>query len=237
MSSPWFHAPQLPSAGMILALDRDEAKHAVGVRRLSSGDAVTIFDGMGGIAHAVLTGDRNSDGGVLVRVDRVERISRTGTDLLVGVAPPKGDRFSTMLDMLGQLGVTGIVPLETDHGVIDAAAINRTRAERILLEACKQSRGAWLPSIAPAMTVANFVRLAASSGRTVLIADQGGVSTATCTAERVAVAIGPEGGFSAAELAVACTAGAVRVDLGPAILRVEAAAVSMAAAFRARPTG
>ena len=118
MSSPWFHAPQLPFAGMILALDRDEAKHAVGVRRLSSGDAVTIFDGMGGIAHAVLTGDRNSDGGVLARVDRVERISRTGTDLLVGVAPPKGDRFSTMLDMLGQLGVTGIVPLDTDHGVI-----------------------------------------------------------------------------------------------------------------------
>ena len=237
MSSPWFHAPQLPSAGMILALDRDEAKHAVGVRRLSAGDAATIFDGMGGIAHAVLTGDRNSDGGVLVRVDRVERISRTGTDLLVGVAPPKGDRFSTMLDMLGQLGVTGIVPLDTDHGVIDAAAINRTRAERILLEACKQSRGAWLPSIAPAMTVANFVRLAASSGRTVLIADQGGVSTATCIAERVAIAIGPEGGFSAAELAAACTAGATRVDLGPAILRVEAAAVSMAAAFRARPAG
>ena len=237
MSSPWFHAPQLPFAGMILALDRDEAKHAVGVRRLSSGDAVTIFDGMGGIAHAVLTGDRNSDGGVLVRVDRVERISRTGTDLLVGVAPPKGDRFSTMLDMLGQLGVTGIVPLDTDHGVIDAAAINRTRAERILLEACKQSRGAWLPSIAPAMTVANFVRLAASSGRSVLIADQGGVSTATCTAERVAIAIGPEGGFSASELEAARTAGAVRVDLGPAILRVEAAAVSMAAAFRARPAG
>jgi len=237
MSSPWFHASQLPSAGMILALDRDEAKHAVGVRRLSAGDPVTIFDGMGGIAHAVLTGDRNSDGGVLVRVDQVERVSRTGTDLLVGVAPPKGDRFSTMLDMLGQLGVTGIVPLNTEHGVIDAAAINRTRADRILLEACKQSRGAWLPSIAPAMTVANFVRLAASSGRTVLIADQGGVSTATCTAERVAIAIGPEGGFSAAEIEAACTAGAVRVDLGPAILRVEAAAVSMAAAFRARPAG
>lgn len=237
MSSPWFHASQLPPAGMILSLDRDEAKHAVGVRRLNAGDAVTIFDGMGGIAHAVLTGERSSVGGVLVRVDRVERVSRVGTDVLVGVAPPKGDRFSTLLDMLGQLGVTGIVPLVTDHGVVDAAAINRTRAERILLEACKQSRSAWLPSIAPAMPAVQFVRLAAASGRAVLIADQGGVATATCTAERVAIAIGPEGGFSSAELEAACAAGAIRVDLGSSILRVETAAVAMAAAFRARPTG
>ena len=237
MSMPWFHASRLPAVGDVVVLDRDEAKHAVGVRRLGSGDGVTIFDGIGGIAQAALTGERDRDGGVLARVGAVNRVERSGVDVVAGIAPPKGDRWSTALDMLGQLGVSSVVPLITAHGVVDAADINRPRAERILLEACKQSRGAWLPRLASAATLADFVRQSRADGRTVMLAHPGGVSMTTCEAPSVAIAIGPEGGFSAQEVESAVAAGAVTVDLGPTILRVETAAVSMAAALRARPAG
>ena len=177
------------------------------------------------------------DGGVLARVGAVSRVERSGLDVVAGIAPPKGDRWSTALDMLGQLGVSSVVPLITAHGVVDAADINRPRAERILLESCKQSRGAWLPRLAPAASLADFVRQSRADGRTVMLAHPGGVSIASCEAPSVAIAIGPEGGFSAQEVESAVSAGAVTVDLGPTILRVETAAVSMAAALRARPAG
>ena len=232
MSCPWFHAPHLPAAGDVVALDREEAKHALGVRRLGAGDAVTIFDGRGGVADAAITGERDRDGGVLARVSAVRTAVRQGADVVVGLAPPKGDRWSTALGMLGQLGVSAIVPLDAAHGVVDAAGINRPRAERILLEACKQSRGAWLPELRGSQAPAAFVAAMRADGRRVLLAEPGGAPVAALAAPRVAIAIGPEGGFSGAEIQAARDAGAEPADLGPTILRVETAAVAMAAVLR-----
>ena len=235
MSCPWFHAAHLPAAGDVVALDREEAKHALGVRRLGAGDVVTLFDGRGGAADAAITGDRDRDGGVMARVTAVRSVGRPAPDVTVGIAPPKGDRWSTALDMLGQLGVSAIVPLDTAHGVVDAGGINRARAERILLEACKQSRGAWLPELRASQTPAAFVAAARADGRRVLLAQPGGAPIAALAAPRIAIAVGPEGGFSASEIEAALAAGAEAADLGATILRVETAAVAMAAALRLLP--
>lgn len=235
MSVPWFHVPSVPGEGAQVALDRDEAKHALGVRRLGAGDGVTVFDGRGTVADASIEPARTREGGTLVRVRAVRQVPRAGIDLVVGVAPPKGDRFSTMLDMLGQLGVAAVVPLDARFGVVDAEGINRGRAERILLEACKQSRSAWVAELRPAATLASFVEASRANGRVVLLAEAGGVAADAVTAGRVAVAVGPEGGFSADEIGAAVAAGAVRVGLGPSVLRVETAAVALAALLRARP--
>lgn len=234
MSIPWFHASPLPAPGACLTLDRDEAKHALGVRRLGAGDGVTVFDGRGGIAEATITGERSRDGGPVIRVTAVRCEERRGIDVSVGVAPPKGDRLSTMLDMLGQLGVSRVVPLATRHGVVDAGSINRPRAERILLEATKQSRGAWVTELGAAATVREFVAASVADGRDVLLAQPGG-AVAECDSGRAAIVVGPEGGFAPEEVAEAIAAGARSVDLGPAILRVETAAVALAARLRARP--
>lgn len=235
MSVPWFHVPSVPGEGAQVALDRDEAKHALGVRRLGAGDGVTVFDGRGTVAEASIEPARTREGGTMVRVREVRRVPRAGIDVVVGVAPPKGDRLSTMLDMLGQLGVSAIVPIDARFGVVDAGGINRPRAERILLEACKQSRSAWVAELRPAATLSSFVAAARQDGRAVLLADAGGAAADSIAAGRVAVAIGPEGGFSSEEIAEAVAAGAVRIGLGPSVLRVETAAVASAALLRARP--
>jgi len=234
MSMPWFHVPSAPAPGDLVALDRDEARHALGVRRLGAGDVVTLFDGRGAVSEAVIEPTRARDGGQLLRVTSVSRTPRAGADVVVGVAPPKGDRFSTMLDMLGQLGVAAVVPLETRHGVVDAAGINRARAERILLEAAKQSRAGWTCELAAHAGLAAFVERMVAEGRTVFLADQGGAPMPSAVPARVAFAVGPEGGFTAAEASAALAAGAVRVAIGTQVLRVETAAVAFASALRAR---
>lgn len=236
MSAPWFHLDPLPPVGASAHLDRDEAKHAVGARRLGPGDPVMLFDGHGGIAHAVLAGERDRSGDVLARVSAAEVQERLAPRIILGAALPKGDRLATLLDMTAQLGVAQIVPLETAYGVIDPANLNRTRAQRVLLEACKQSRNAWIPEIGAGAKLAAFVAAQRAVGMPVLLAHPGGgsVQAAAAGAEVVAIAIGPEGGFSDAEVRAATAAGAVAVSLGATILRIETAAVAACAALRVR---
>ena len=234
MSCPWFHVPSVPVPGSSVALDRDEAKHALGVRRLGAGDVVVVFDGRGSAADAALTGERDRDGAPVVRVGAARSVPRPEPDIVAGVAPPKGDRWATALDMLGQLGVRAVVPIEAEHAVVDAAGINRARAERILLEAAKQSRAGWTCELAAHAGLAAFVERMVAEGRTVFLADQGGAPMPSAVPARVAFAVGPEGGFTAAEASAALAAGAVRVAIGTQVLRVETAAVAFASALRAR---
>lgn len=234
MSCPWFHVPSVPPPGSSVALDRDEAKHALGVRRLGAGDVVVVFDGRGSAGDAALTGERDPGGGPMVRVGAVRTVPRPEPDVVAGVAPPKGDRWSTVLDMLGQLGVRAVVPIDAEHGVVDAAGINRARAERILLEAAKQSRAGWTCELAAHEGLAAFVARMAADGRGVFLADQGGAPLPAAIPSRVAFAVGPEGGFTAVESAVAVAAGAIPVAIGSQVLRVETAAVALASVLRAR---
>ncbi|MFO0962471.1 MAG: RsmE family RNA methyltransferase [Phycisphaerales bacterium] len=234
MSQPWFHLAALPAPGEFAALDRDEAKHALGARRLGAGDGVVLFDGAGALAQARLEGGRDRQGGVLARVESVERRGAIEPAVLLGVAIPKGDRFGTLLDMAAQLAAAAIVPLETDYGVKDPERLNRARAQRILLEGCKQSRNAWLPRLEEPMRLEAFVARARARGLPALVAHPGGapLRAAAAGAREVAIAIGPEGGFSESEMRAAQGAGATAVTLGPTILRIEAAATAALAALR-----
>jgi 16S rRNA (uracil1498-N3)-methyltransferase len=237
MSCPWFHVSSIPPAGGSVALDRDEARHALGVRRLGPGDPVTLFDGAGSVADAVIAPERDRAGGTMVKVTSVRDAPRPTVSIVAALAPPKGDRWSTALDMLAQLSVEAVVPIDAEFGVVDAAGINRPRAERILLEACKQSRSAWRTVLGEPVRLEEFVRLQRGAGRHVLLADAAGGPIAACDGDRLAFAVGPEGGFSAAERAAAIEAGARPVSIGSSVLRVETAAVAMAAALRARADG
>lgn len=237
MSCPWFHVPSLPTAGGSVTLDRDEARHALGVRRLGAGDAVTLFDGEGSVADAVIAAGRDRSGGTVVHVTGVRRAARPALEIVAALAPPKGDRWATALDMLAQLSVDSVVPIDAEFGVVEAAAINRPRAERILLEACKQSRSAWRTVLGESSRLADFVRAQRDAGRQVALADAAGGPIDAVIGDRIAFAVGPEGGFSVTERAAALEAGARPVSIGSSVLRVETAAVAMAAAFRARSAG
>jgi 16S rRNA (uracil1498-N3)-methyltransferase len=74
----------------------------------------------------------------------------------------------------------------------------------------------------------------AADGRAVYLADRDGAPLPAVAPARVAFAVGPEGGFTAAEAAEAVAAGAVPAAIGTQVLRVEAAAVAFASALRAR---
>ena len=146
--------------------------------------------------------------------------------LTVATALPKGDRQSVMLNMLAQLGVAAIIPLETERSVTKSASTFAKRAQRILIEACKQSRSPHVPTLYDSCSIQDALHqhdgpaILAHPGYASLHDVQAGIE-----AEDIMILIGPEGGFSDDEVAsmgdqVTCA------SLGDTILRVETAAVA-----------
>ncbi len=235
MTEPWFFLPALASTGDDAQLTGDEAHHASAVRRLHAGDAITLFDGRGNLARATVTTANARRREVMLAVTARTLLPPPHPRVHLYCALPKGERLATLLDMGTQLGMTSFTPLACEYSVAKATDGFIARAQRICLEACKQSRRAWLPSLRAATTPAQAATQAAKDGDLVLLAEPGGnaLEHAGKNHDRpTTILIGPEGGFSEAELAAMRAAGARQVTFGEGILRIETAAVAALATLR-----
>lgn len=194
-------------------LDPNDRHHLERALRVKSGAPVTVCDGAGSWRAARFGPEIEPDGEVVREVRPTPR-------LLIGFAPVKGDRSDLVVQKLTELGIDVIVPLLAERSVVrwDEArsAKNLERHNRIAREAAMQSRNPWLPVIEPLTAVAEF--LGAESGTA--LADPGG---GPLTVGRHSLAIGPEGGFSPAELEHSAS-----VALPGRILRTETAAMAAA---------
>lgn len=204
-------------AGDRLTITGDEAKHAIRVKRVRSGDSLAILDGEGLLAHAHAEDARRD---LVVVIDRVERVEPTSPRVVVYAAPPKGQRFEQMVDGCAQAGAHALVPIETDYGVVEPGANKMQRAHRVAEEASKQSGRAWLLRVRE--QIAFDDALAASGVR--VLCDGDAPMYEPRGGEEVALLIGPEGGWSPAERTRAEAAGAVRASFGVHTMRIEVAA-------------
>ncbi|MBM4051525.1 MAG: 16S rRNA (uracil(1498)-N(3))-methyltransferase [Planctomycetes bacterium] len=230
MSTAWFHVPSLEDAGIVW-IPKDEAKHALGARRLGAGDAVTLFDGAGHVGRGVVTDQRRHDGALAIDVGNSTRAPRARPAVHLVCAIPKGDRSATLIESCMPFEPASITPLACERSVQRMSPNLAARLERIALESCKQSRQPWACTIAPEVSPEAAVR--AAHGRS-LILHPGGVPLreAVRGLEAVTVLIGPEGGFSDREVAACEAAGAVRVGLGATMLRIELAASAAMSVIR-----
>lgn len=235
MATPRFLLDTLPPAGGVAWLDRDEARHALGSRRLGEGDPVDLVDGRGGVARAVLGRERDPQGNPGALVREVQRVPRPVPALHLGTAVPKGDRLGTLLDAVGELAVQSVTPLDCDHSVTPADRLTGERPARILAEALKQSRGAWLTEVRPASSPAAFVQAHRAAGSLTVVLDPRGQALSKMVPGHASIAflVGPEGGFSERELRDLHDAGAVPASLGATVLRIELAAAVACGTVRA----
>lgn len=242
MTEPLFYSEQLAEPGATLELTGDEAHHAAAARRLHEGDTLWLFDGRGGIARTTLLRVAARGRTLELRVEerRIEPPPRPAIHL--ACALPKGDRQQVLLDMTTQLGMTRFTPLACERGVVKPGATTMDRWKKICLEACKQSRRLHLPVIEAVSTAADIAAHATAAGSHVWLAHPAARAASISAAVNqktsdVTILIGPEGGFTEAEIAQAVAAGARPVTLGTSILRIETAAVVLVAAFGLRTAG
>lgn len=227
MAEPWFYFPQLDAGLAEVMLSADEAQHAAGARRLHEGDRVTLFDGKGLRATGEISALTSRPRSVSIRVINCETTAPP-RDLHLASALPKGDRQRVLIDMVTQLGIHRFTPLVCEHSVVKAGENSIGRWQRIMIEACKQSRQAWLPQIGDAATVEGLVHSIAGSC-TIVISHPDGRPLADILPgadQPIVILIGPEAGFTTDEVETVTGAGGVAVSLGRSILRTETAAVA-----------
>jgi len=206
-----------------------EAHHLAKVMRAAVGSQVIAFDGSGYefTAKVAKSGRSTVDLQILERrlIDR-----ELAHPLMLAVALPKGDRQKFLVEKLVELGVTRLVPLQTARGVAEATTSALTRLRRQVIEASKQCGRNRLMEIAEPVSLQELIQQSPSMPRR-LLAHPSGISLAVSPTPQASVAVvGPEGGFTDQEVDLAAQSGFEAVSLGPRILRVETAAVAIAAA-------
>jgi 16S rRNA (uracil1498-N3)-methyltransferase len=211
-----------------VVLQGPEAHHLAAVCRLRPGDAVCLFNGDGRQypAAVVTVGKRT----VTLRAGQPESPAReVGFRLEVAAPLPKGDRASYLVEKLTELGVTDFVPLQTARSVVHPREAKLDKLQRTVIEASKQCGRNVLLRVHPLAEWRDYCRRAELPANR-LLADPAGEPDATrpSASADVAAAVGPEGGFTAEEVAAARGAGWRLVGLGPRILRVETAALALA---------
>jgi 16S rRNA (uracil1498-N3)-methyltransferase len=230
-----------PIEGTSARLVAGEAHHLLHVMRAAPGDLVTLIDDSGAefTARVVRLGRADVELAVVSRsvVDRELQFALT-----LGVALPKGDRQRYLVEKATELGVARVVPLVTERGTDRATPSTLEKLRRAVIEASKQCGRNRLMEVAQPQSLDEFLA-AATAGNVRLIAHPGGKGCADALTELlppksapppVALAIGPEGGFTQDEIALAESRGWQTVDLGPRVLRVETAALALSAAIIAR---
>jgi 16S rRNA (uracil1498-N3)-methyltransferase len=204
-----------------------EAHHLAVVCRVRPGDRVYLFNGDGRQykATVVEAGKRS----VRVDIDVIEEPPRElGFRLEVAAPLPKGDRGQFLIEKLTELGVTEFVPLRTARSVVHPKDIERPR--RYVIEASKQCGRNMLMRVAPVTEWRDYASRRELSGLK-LLAHPGGEAIAGGHRTDVTCAVGPEGGFTEEEVALAQGLGWRIVSLGPRTMRVETAALVLAARF------
>ncbi|MGH2740358.1 MAG: RsmE family RNA methyltransferase [Actinomycetota bacterium] len=233
MSLPHFFAGA-PEPGERVVLRDSEARHALRSLRLTAGDRFTSSDGRGAIATCVLV--RTAGDELEAEVETRDVAARPEPTLAVMVSAPKGERLTWAVQKLTEIGTDEIVVVETARSVRrfrgDRARILTPRLEAVATEAAKQSRRAFLPVVSGPIPWEVAVRDALSAGPTIVLWEAATAPLAEVLpdrAERVSLAIGPEGGLEEPEVRKAENKGAILGSLGRNILRTETAAVVAAA--------
>jgi 16S rRNA (uracil1498-N3)-methyltransferase len=230
-----FFITSSPAAGRA-RLVGDEARHLAKVLRAKPGDAVTLFDGSGRSWSALV--ETLGRGEVTLEVGEVvESPTARLPAVTLAVALPKGERQKWLVEKLTELGVATLVPLATERGVAEATPGAIERLARGVIEACKQCGRDTLLGVGQPATVAEIVAAKPAAAVGILADPAGGPLDLVPwrQAAEVIGLVGPEGGFTAGELAAADAAGWPRIALGNHVLRIETAAVALAARLQHHP--
>jgi 16S rRNA (uracil1498-N3)-methyltransferase len=215
----------------------DEAKHLTRVLRVEPGQRYEISDNHNVYLAEIETARKEH---VIFRTIEKLKLQTPQVEVILCAALVKFDAFEWMIEKATELGVSEIIPVETirsEKGLEKAAQKRLERWRRIALESSQQSRRAFLPAIAEPI---DFDQILPREIPYRYVLDEcGGQPLAAAlpptrnASDRVAILIGPEGGWTEEERSAFVRALWTQVTLGPLILRAETAALAALAVIQA----
>jgi len=221
--TPYVHL-EVPLAdaevGARVALTERDRHHLTRVLRLGPGASVVVADGQGVSAPATIAD------GDLVLTAPATSAPLPRPRLVLAQALPKGRKLDEVLRLATELDVDEVRVLATARSVSEIAPAKRARVqqrwEAVVRAASEQARRPRRPPVVGPLPLDRLGR----DDELLLLAHPGApalptVGDAVAAASSIVLAVGPEGGFTDAEVSDALASGALAVGLGPTVLRTE----------------
>jgi 16S rRNA (uracil1498-N3)-methyltransferase len=239
---PRFYAPDLDAELASVLLPPEEARHLTRVLRLGAGAEVAIFDGRGAEFRAVVEAAVRDTASVRI-LERLPSPPRPAVGIVLVQAVLKGDAMDAAVRDATMMGVDTILPVLTDHTDVKPSFARRPetldRWRRVALASVKQCRRATLPVISDVRDVDRWMATSADGMRLIFVEPAAGVAVRSVrsllsetTPVSVSVLLGPEGGWSLAEIEASRASGCIPVSLGPLTLRADSMPVGALAALQ-----
>ena len=216
-----------------------DSHHCADVLRLSVGDKVVVFDGLGHEAEGNLIEVNRKH--TRLSISNLSSTPKSHCAITLAQAVPKARNMDLIIQKAVELGASAVVPILTDRTVVhledEADALRKKeRWQSIAIEACKQCGQNWTPEIGLPRPIKDFLSTPPRCDLVLIASLESDAlpikeALSKYVAERrllpasVVVLVGPEGDFTPAETALAKASGAVAISLGPIILRSETAAI------------
>ncbi len=223
--------------GAEIQLDRQASHHLITVLRVKPNDVLTIFNGQGGEYKGFITQINKKQ--VSVRIgEHVAHEVESSLALYLAQGISRGAKMDYTIQKAVELGVKKIIPLLTERCTVKLDEERRAKRfqhwQSVITSACEQSGRNQIPELFLPMTLESGLQSVPADWRFVLsptavprLRDQ-----VVQKSQRVLLLIGPEGGLSEKEVALACQQGFQPLNLGPRILRTETAAVAAITALQ-----
>ena len=239
MRVPRFYVPQPFAIGQEFTLPDTTFRHAVQVLRLGVGEPLILFNGEGGEYLAQIS--NVSKRSASVQIDNFSAIeTESPVHLTLVQAVIKPDKMDFALQKAVELGVNTIQPLITQRSVVRIGKEQVDKKlqhwEGIVVAACEQSGRTRMPTVQTPLTLERWLETSFVGTRIILApGDFPRINALPSDLPTpIALLIGPEGGFTDAEVETCVQAGVMPVSLGPRILRAETASSAALALLQHR---
>ncbi len=232
----FFVAPEAVQDNVVY-FDAELARHMGKVLRLSAGEQVTVCTG-DGAAYLVELEQFSKDEVLGCVLEQMDNLKETDLEVVLYQGMPKGDKLELIIQKCTELGISAVVPVETDRSVVhlDGAKAGKKleRWQKIAQEASQQSKRVQVPTVGPYYNWKQFLQqLSKEGGLTIVFWEDEQTQSLkdllrsqANKPQRINLIVGPEGGLSEEEVAQLRELGAVSASLGKRILRTETAGMA-----------
>lgn len=245
MPAPRFYCDVPLAAGARIALPDALGHHAVRVLRLRAGEAITLFNGLGGEFPAVLEIDGKAGYAQLGEFN--PREAELGGRITLAQGLPSGDKMDWVVEKAVELGAARVCPIAAQRSVLQLSGARLEKRvahwQRIAQSAAEQCGRNRLMAVDAPQALADWLAQPADGLRLLCHpeADQdlagllqgGSEASGASGAQALTLLVGPEGGWSDKELDAARQAGVQAVRFGPRVLRTETAGLALISAISA----
>lgn len=230
------HCPQDLAPEQLLTLEGKAAHYLGRVLRVVPGQNIILFNGDGTdyFSEVLQVGKKNLQ---LMVQSRLPAARESALSVMVVQAISRGERMDQTLQKCTELGASAFQPVFSERVEVrlrgDKLARRLEHWRSVVISACEQSGRALVPAVCQPVSLSEWIQARSTEKRLVLAPGTDTPLSRVALPQAVDLAVGPEGGFSSAEMAHMVAGGVEPAGLGPRILRTETAAPAALAVLQA----